>query len=138
MPRLPLARGFSLLEVLVAFVVLALVAVAAFRLLSGALGNVGAAEEYTRAVLVAESALAEATAPIATAGTRSGEGEDGRVRWVVVITPEEETLSPGEPAALPMTPTRVYKVVATVTFPGAVGERSLALTTYRLGPREAL
>ena len=53
-------RGFSLLEVLVAFVILSLVATALFRLFSGALQNVSAADDYSRAVLVAESALAAA------------------------------------------------------------------------------
>ena len=55
-------RGFSLLEVLVAFVILSLVATALFRLFSGALQNMSAADDYTKAVLVAESALATAGA----------------------------------------------------------------------------
>ena len=58
-------RGFSMLEVLVAFVILALVGTALFRLFSGALNNASAADDYSRAVLVAESVLAEA------AGTRA-------------------------------------------------------------------
>ena len=45
---------------LVAFVILAVVATALCRLFSGALANVSAADEYSRAVLVAESALASA------------------------------------------------------------------------------
>jgi len=44
------ARGFSLLEVLVAFVILALVAGALFELFGGALRNAGAAGEWTRAL----------------------------------------------------------------------------------------
>ena len=51
------AGGFSLLEVLVAFVILSLVATAVFRLFSGALGNASAADDYSRAVLVTESVL---------------------------------------------------------------------------------
>jgi prepilin-type N-terminal cleavage/methylation domain-containing protein len=53
----PREHGFSLLEVLVAFVILSLVATALFRLFSGALNNASASEDYSRAVLVAESAL---------------------------------------------------------------------------------
>jgi prepilin-type N-terminal cleavage/methylation domain-containing protein len=68
-------RGFSLLEVLVAFVILSLVATALFRLFSGALQNVSAADEYTRAVLVAESVLA--TAGRNPAAARS-DGRTGR------------------------------------------------------------
>ena len=46
--------------VLAAFVILALVATALFRLFSGALGNAAAAEDWSRAVLTAESRLAAA------------------------------------------------------------------------------
>jgi general secretion pathway protein I len=60
----PRQRGFSLLEVLVAFVILSLVATALFRLFSGALVNASAADDYTHAVLVAESALTEAAAAV--------------------------------------------------------------------------
>ena len=47
--------GFSLLEVLAAFVILALVATALFRLFSGSLQNASAAEDWSRALLIAES-----------------------------------------------------------------------------------
>ena len=45
--------GFSLIEVLVAFVILALVATALFNLFSSSLNNASAAEEWSRAVQVA-------------------------------------------------------------------------------------
>ena len=60
-------RGFSLLEVLVAFVILALVATAIFRLIGGALGNAGVAEDVSRAVLVAQSRLDAARGEIGRA-----------------------------------------------------------------------
>ena len=54
------AAGFSLLEVLVAFVILALVGTALFQLFGGALNNASAADEYSRAALFAESRLTAA------------------------------------------------------------------------------
>jgi len=57
-PRASRAGGFSLLEVLVAFVILALVATAIFGLYGGALRTVSTSEEWSRALLVAESRLA--------------------------------------------------------------------------------
>ena len=70
-------RGFSLLEVLVAFVILSLVVTALFRLFSGALVNASAADDYTHAVLVAESALAEAAAAVPLVeATNSGSADD--------------------------------------------------------------
>ena len=50
-------RGFSLIEVLAAFVILALVATALFRLFSASLNNASASEEWSRALQVAESQL---------------------------------------------------------------------------------
>ena len=89
--------GFSLLEVLVAFVILSLVAVALFRLFSAALNNASAADDYSRAVLVAESALATAAAaqPLREA-TQSGAVDDGRIEWATRVEPSSP---PGE--ALP-------------------------------------
>ena len=76
-------RGFSLLEVLVAFVILALVATALFRLFSGALQNASAAEEWSRAVLVAESAArgrrdVQPLAKRANAATTTMDASSGR------------------------------------------------------------
>ena len=75
-------RGFSLIEVLVAFVILALVATALFRLFSASLANASASEEYSRALLVAESqlALAAAAQPLRETSERGTE-DAGRVSW---------------------------------------------------------
>ena len=83
------ANGFSLLEVLVAFVVLSLVATAIFRLFSGALGNASAAEEYSRAAVVAQSVQAEMVAGELKEGVQSGNTEDGRMQWTAEISPYE-------------------------------------------------
>jgi general secretion pathway protein I len=138
--RMP-PRGFSLLEVLVAFVILSLVAVALFRLFSAALNNASAADDYSRAVLVAESALATAAAaqPLREA-TQSGAVDDGRIEWATRV---ELYAPPGggsaEPAAVAETmPTRLYRVYAEVTFAGPTGgKRTYALATTRVGARDA-
>ena len=133
-------RGFSLLEVLVAFVILSLVAIALFRLFSGALQNVSAADDYTRAVLVAESALTGAAAvrPLREA-TETGSTDEGRIEWttrVVAWTP------PGTSPDLERTSeamqTRLYRITAEVVFPSpSGGQRKYALATTRIGPRES-
>lgn len=132
-------RGFSLLEVLVAFVILALVATALFRLFSGALNNASAADDYSRAVLVAESVLAEAASaqPLREA-TQQGTVDEGRIEWTTRVAPY---VAPGINAdterASDVMPTRLYRVSVDVTFPAPTGgKRTLALATTRIGAKD--
>jgi general secretion pathway protein I len=134
------ARGFSLLEVLVAFVILAAVATALFRLFSGALANASAADDYSRAVLVAESALTAAAAaqPLREA-TETGSADDGRVEWTTRVTPYSPPDVPpeleGTSEAMAI---RLYRVTVDVTFPSPNGgRRTYALATTRIGPKDA-
>ena len=132
-------RGFSLLEVLVAFVILSLVATALFRLFSGALGNASAADDYSRAMLVAESALAEAAAtkPLREA-SQSGSADEGRIAWAtrVALYSPPGISSDLERAAETM-PIRLYRITSEVTFPApSGGQRTFALATTRIGVRD--
>ena len=133
------SRGFSLLEVLVAFVIMSLVAAALFRLFSGALNNASAADDYSRAVLVAESALATAAAtqPLREA-TQSGPADDGRIAWTTRVAPyAPPDVSPGSRRVAETMPTRLYRIVAEVTFAApSGGQRTYALATTRIGARE--
>ena len=138
MVRRSRVAGFSLLEVLVAFVILALVATALFRLFSGSLGNAVAAEEWSRALIVAESRLAQAAAaqPLREVGARGAE-DDGRIRWetkVAAYTIQGVDLELEQASqALAM---RLYKISVEVKFDGANGrERTLSLDTVKMGPR---
>ncbi len=131
--------GFSLLEVLVAFVILSLVATALFRLFSGALTNASAADDYSRAVLVAQSALAEAAAtPPLREATQSGSADDGRIAWTTRVAPyAPPDVPPDLERAAATMPTRLYRVTAEVTFPApSGGQRTYALATTRIGARE--
>ena len=138
MGRAP-SRGFSLLEVLVAFVILSLVATALFRLFSGALNNASAADDYSRAVLVAESTLAEAAAtqPLRES-TQSGTADDGRIEWTTRIAPySPPDVSPDLERVAETMPTRLYRISAEVTFAAPTGgQRKYALATTRIGARE--
>ena len=133
-------RGFSLLEVLVAFVILALVGTALFRLFSGALGNASAADDYSRAVLVAESVLAEAasTQPLREA-TRQGSVDDGRIEWTTRVAPYTAPgVNPDTERASESLPLKLFRVSAEVEFPAANGgKRTLALATTRIAAKDA-
>lgn len=131
-------RGFSLLEVLVAFIIVALVGTALFRLFGGALGNASAADEWSRALLVAQSrlALAAAAEPLRET-TDAGTEADGRIVWRTAVTPYvPPDANPDLERASDLTPTRLYRVTVDVQFPGNAGRaRTLTLSTVKLGAR---
>ena len=132
------AAGFSLLEVLAAFVILALVATALFRLFSGSLANASAAEEWSRALLLAESQLdvAASTLPLKES-TEQGQDSTGNIRWetrVVAYSPPDT--NPDLERGAELLGTRLFRVTTEVRFPGAIkGERTLALTTVKLAQK---
>ncbi|MEO8536296.1 MAG: prepilin-type N-terminal cleavage/methylation domain-containing protein, partial [Betaproteobacteria bacterium] len=131
------ATGFSLLEVLVAFVIVALVVTALFRLFGGALGNASAADEWTRALLVAQSrlALAASAEPLREA-TDAGTDADGQIEWRTAVVPyvaPDTGADPDLERAADGMPTRLYRVTVDVHFPGVAGRsRALSLTTLKL------
>lgn len=131
-------RGFTLLEVLVAFSILGLSLGVLIQAFGGGLRNTALAEEYTLATLHAESLLAglgveEPLQP----GELAGE-IDGRFRWQARIeeyVPEEALDDPFAVSdILPVVP---YRVALEVFWPGgagAAGERRVTLETLRLIP----
>jgi general secretion pathway protein I len=133
--------GFSLLEVLVAFVILTIVAGTLFKIFSGALANASAAEDYSRAVLVAESVLAEtASAKPLREGTSEGRADGGRIQWtarVAAYAPPD--VPPDLEAQAQAIATRLFRVSVDVAFPAPTGgTRTVALATTRIGVRETL
>lgn len=133
------SRGFSLLEVLAAFVILALVVTALFGLFSGALGNASVADEYSRALLLAESRLAEAASALPLVETTErGDADEGRVRWETRVKAwDPPDVAPDLAKQSESMPTRLYRVEVDVRFPGPAGrERTVSLATVKLGPRD--
>ena len=133
-------RGFSLLEVLAAFVILALVATSLLELFGGALRNLAAADDWNRAVLVAESRLAEAaSARPLREGTERGDADDGRIKWETRVSAFEPPGVGDELARVSASmATRLYRLEVDVTFPGVAGtERKFSLATVRLAEKDA-
>jgi len=132
------ARGFSLIEVLVAFVILALVATALFRLFSASLNNASAAQEWSRALLVAESRLAATAAaqPLREA-VEHGSDAAGRIQWESRVTSfKPADVDPDLELASENLAMRLFRIVVDVKFEGSDGRtRTLSLATIRMGPR---
>lgn len=84
-------RGYSLIEVIVAFALMALAATLLLGSLSGAARQMRIADDQGRAALHAESLLATVgmDAPLA-AGKQQGEWEKGRYRWSLQVAPYVE------------------------------------------------
>jgi general secretion pathway protein I len=131
-------RGFSLIEVLVAFVILALVATALFRLFSISLTNAAVSEEWSRALQVAESRLAMTAAaqPLKEATDR-GTDLDGRVQWESSVVPYVAAdVDPDLDRASEALAMRLMRITVDVKYKGGDGrDRTFSLATVRMGPR---
>jgi general secretion pathway protein I len=132
-----IARGFTLLEVLVAFVILSLALVVLAQIFSGGLRRTGDMAEYAQALSVAESALAAAGVEEAfKEGETRGETPDRRFRWSRVVKlwqdPDRDTTVEELNRVL------LYQVEVRVDWQGPDGrERSFAMNTLRAGARPA-
>ena len=127
-------RGYTLIEVIVAFALLAAALALLLGTLSGAARQVRGSADAGRAALYAQSVLAEAGVgePLRP-GTSNGEFEDGRYRWALEVRPWTDPAQPPgalrDPAAARMLEVRLGIEWGN----GGPGER-LLLRTLRLVP----
>lgn len=126
--------GFTLIEVVVAFVLLGLVLSVGFEIFSQGLARAGSLEERSRALEVARSHLADAGAeqPLQE-GMTQGEADDRRFHWTTTVTPFDPSADPSHPI---LTAYQLYHVEVRVDWRGADGQdHALALSTLGLGTR---
>ena len=134
-PRKARARGFTLIEVVVAFVLLSIVLIVGFEIFSNGLRRAGDLDDYARALVVAQTRLAVAGSEEAfKEGQTQGESEDRRFRWAVSIKNSEfSAAEPGKPAPNAYA---LYHVDVKVEWRGAdAREHSMSLSTLGLGSR---
>jgi len=119
--------GFSLLEVVVAFAILALTLGTLIEIFSRAMNTTALSATYSRAATLAEARLNAVGIDIPLEpGTYGGEPEDG-LAWEVQIQPYE---LPDVDWELPAQP---YRITAVVAWDMAEGGRQVVLSTLRLG-----
>ncbi|MFY2763300.1 type IV pilus modification PilV family protein [Arenimonas sp. MALMAid1274] len=137
-------RGFSLIEVILAFSLLAATLGILIAILSGGLAQVKNAGDATEAALHAQSLLDElgVLEPIEP-GSAGGQLDRGRYRWQRVITEVEDpapvTLPPNEAGATPVESVGrqfndpvVYRIELDLSWGEGDYARSLRFTTLRV------
>jgi len=119
------SRGFSLLEMLVALVILSLSLGSLYQSATAAIRNVSVADQYTRATMLAESMLASASDLSSEKASVSGTFDI--YRWEMTAWPAENPLAPGNEAPVRGAPLQYVRV--TVSWPGGQSDRKVALLT---------
>ncbi len=121
-------KGFTLIEVLVAFSILSLTLAALFSLLSSGTRNTRVADEYSRAVVWAESKLAEigVSEPLRS-GVRRGR-VDSHYQWELRV----EKRPPREMGVFTDYEWELFDLTLRVWWLSMGQERDLALSTVRL------
>ena len=120
--------GYSLIEVLVAMMVLAMSLTVLFRIFSGGLRNVEVAAEYSRAVIIAETKLAEAGIAADLAPGESFGMEHGRFHWRRTV----EDYRPFDSIDSDSSPIAAYQVTIAIEWEHRGRMREISLSTIRL------
>ncbi len=124
------AAGFTLVEILVAFTVAALLLAALYQVFSTGLRSSASAENYANAVMLAESGL-DAMMGTSLAVGQTTDRINGYERTTIIRPrPELETAST-------QAPLKLYEIEVRVAWHDGVRERSVSLSTLRTGPRQA-
>jgi len=121
-------RGFTLIEIVVALLVLAIASAVIFEGFSTGFRNARTADEYAQAVLIAQSRLAPAgvAEPLA-AGVETGEELD-KYSWTVRIDPVEVATDDTAPESA----LQPFLVAVDVVWSDGGTERTVSLSTLRL------
>ncbi len=125
-------QGMTLIEVLVAFIVLSVTMAVILQIFSGGMRNARLAESYSRAVFLAESKMAAVglerpLVPGEYTGLAGGE-----MQWRVSVTPVEDDAATN----VQLNPVRLYQVRVTAAWGDDGRERRVELTSLRMGPRK--
>ncbi|MBI2875700.1 MAG: prepilin-type N-terminal cleavage/methylation domain-containing protein [Candidatus Tectomicrobia bacterium] len=132
-PILAQRAGFSLLEVLVALVILGMTMVGVFGLFSGGLRAARLVKEYTQATIHARQKLEELLlSSDLSPNVSSGTFEDSDYRWETRIAPYTGKGWPKKDSELP----QLFQIRVRVTWPGPKQDRSYELVTLKMIPRE--
>ena len=132
-------QGFTLMEILVAFVVLATAVAVLYRTFSTNIRNVDAISGYSEAIAIAESRLMAIGLehPIVE-GEESGETDDRRFKWKVAIRPYTPPGAVEAPNTFFNANQLLRATVAVSWDESGLQKRSIELSTVRMLGRAQL
>ena len=121
-------RGFTLIEVVVAFVLLAAVLGIGFQIFSTGLARASQLEERSRALAIAQSQLGAAgVEDTLKEGQTRGQSEDRRYEWTTTITKTTDNIDTSKPAPSAYA---LFRIDVVVTWTGSNGKaQALPLST---------
>jgi general secretion pathway protein I len=123
-------QGFSLLEILIAFSILALSLGILLKIFSGGVNTAVVAEDYTVAIEIAESLMAKTGSEIPLNDHQSSGQENDKYQWSLTVSP---FFLSGEGIDPKNAPAQLYKVNVTVNWgDGENDDRQIQLTTLKL------
>lgn len=128
----PQQAGFTLLEVLLAFLVFALSFSVTLEILTGAIRNTARAKQYTEAALIAQSLMDQVGLDIPLASGALYEGEEGNYRWEMAIYPFEGAVENSRSIELTeLTGIELLEVECLVSWGEGERERSQTFNTVK-------
>lgn len=125
-------RGYTLLEVVVAFSVLAVALTLLLGSLSGGTRQVRWSADAGRAALLAQSLLDQTgVGEVLQPGRSDGELEEGRYRWSLEVEPYVDPLRPPSPVVESHAP-RLLRLQLTIAWGDGGARERVQLSTLRL------
>lgn len=124
--------GFTLLEVLLAFLVFALSFATILEILSGSIRNTMRAREYTEAALIAQSVMGQVGLDIPLEDGGSARGEDGNFKWELSVHLWEDTSEDQHSVDLAeLTGIELLQIVLSVSTGAAAREHKYEFSTVK-------
>lgn len=128
--RVSRQQGFTLLEILVAFSILAISLGVTINIFSRGLRSAMISDQYVHAVAIAQSLLAR-TGVESELQESASSGVERQFQWFVRVTPYMTDVLPGADAQQQPTLT-LYEIIVEVAWQEESENRSLVLTTLRM------
>ncbi|MCP3868262.1 MAG: prepilin-type N-terminal cleavage/methylation domain-containing protein [Gammaproteobacteria bacterium] len=134
-PSASTERGFSLIEVLVSFVLLSMALTVILQIFSTNLRNVDAARKQTHAMVIAESKFAAlgTEIPIEPGETT---GESGDFSWQLSISPYTPAENSDSEEQITSDDYQLYDIAVAVSWARGAETPELKLRTLRIGAVE--